>query len=199
MTTTLFDPTQLALLGRRHRVTLAEYHRMAEAGVFGPEPRVELLDGVIVEKMTKNPPHVIATDLVQAVLSRLIPRGFFVSMGNPVAIAERDSEPGPDAAVVRGAPRDYVGRRRTARDAALVVEVADSSYDVDSGVKAAIYAAAGVPVFWLLDLNRQRLEIHTEPSPAGYGQRVDLRADDPAPIVLDGVEIARIAVSEMLP
>jgi Uma2 family endonuclease len=199
MTTSLLDPAQIVLLGRRHRVTLAEYHRMAEAGVFGPEPRVELLEGVIVEKMTKNPPHVIATDLIDNLLHRLVPADYFVSMGNPVAIAERDSEPEPDAAVVRGTPRDYIGRRRTARDAALVVEVADSSYDVDSRVKAAVYAAAGVPVYWLLDLNRRRLEIHADPTPAGYARLDVADADGAAPLVLDGAEVARFAVGEVLP
>lgn len=110
MTTSLLDPAQLALLGRRHRVTLAEFHRMAEAGVFGPDPRVELLEGSLVEKSAKSPSHVLATDLLGTRLHHLLPPGYFVSMGNPAAIAERDSEPEPDAAVVRGA--------------ALVVEVA---------------------------------------------------------------------------
>ncbi len=84
-----------ALLLARRRITVAEYHRMAEAGVFGPDARVELLEGVIVSKMSKNPPHVLATDLLDDLLHRLVPADFFVSMGNPVTIEERDSEPDP--------------------------------------------------------------------------------------------------------
>ena len=62
-----------SLLDFRHRITVEEYHRMAEAGIFGPEPRLELLEGVLIDKMTKNPPHVLATDLLDEFLHRFCP------------------------------------------------------------------------------------------------------------------------------
>ncbi len=195
----LLEKDHRLLLDRRHRVTLAEYHRMAEAGVFGVDPHIELLEGMIVARATENSPHVLATDLVQSLLTRLVPPGFYVSMGNPVAIAERDSEPEPDAAIVRGTPRDYTARRRTARDAAVVIEITDTSYDLDSRVKTALYGAAGVPIYWLLDLNRQRLEIHSDPSLDGYRRRVEREADALVPILLDGVEVAQFPLREILP
>src|SRR5690606_34790079 len=108
---------------------------------------------VVVDKMTKNLPHVHATDLIQYLLIRLVPAGYFFSMGNPVTIAERDSEPEPDAMVLRGNLADFSGRRRTPQDAALVIEVSDSSYAYDRRAKWVAYAAASVPVYWLLDLN----------------------------------------------
>src|SRR5690349_7585837 len=95
------------LFEARHRFTVAEYHRMAEAGVFGPEPRVELLEGVIVEKTTKNPPHNLASDLIDDYLRRLVPAGYFLSVATSVTINERDSEPEPDAMILRGRLRDY--------------------------------------------------------------------------------------------
>ena len=72
-----------SLLDYRHRITVEEYHRMVDAGVFGPEPRLELLEGVLIDKMTKNPPHILATDLLDEILHRLLPRGsgYFVSIG----------------------------------------------------------------------------------------------------------------------
>ncbi|CAN5894146.1 Uma2 family endonuclease [soil metagenome] len=187
----------------RHRITVEEFHRMAELGVFGAEPRVELLEGVIVDKMTKNPPHVIATDLIQEMFGRLLPVGYFASMGNPVSIEERDSEPEPDVQVIRGRPRDSLGRRRTQADAALVIEVSDTSYAFDRYQKSKIYAAARVPVYWILDLNRRRLEVHTDPISEGAEAifrafQIYLESEE-APLILDGREVARFALKDILP
>ncbi len=193
----------VSLFDLRHRVTVAEYHRMAEAGVFGPEPRFELLEGVIVEKMTKNPPHVISTDLIDELLHRIVPGGYFVSMGNPITIEESDSEPEPDAMVVRGRIRDFAGKRRTPADAMLVIEVSDSSYHFDRGPKWVAYAGAGVPFYWIVDLNRNRLEVHSEPTGRGdsarYAHTRLYGPEEEVPFVLDGREIARFAAREILP
>jgi len=194
-----------SLLDFRHRITVEEYHRMAEAGVFGPEPRVELLEGVLIDKMPKNPPHIVATDLLEELLHHLLPRGsgYCITMGNPVTIEDRDSEPEPDAMIVRGNLRDYVGRRRTPADAALVIEVANTSYAIDRHHKWITYAAARVPIYWIVDLGRRRLEIHSEPAGQGetayYGLTQILGQDDEVALVLDGREIARFAVREILP
>jgi Uma2 family endonuclease len=197
--------TQGRLFDARHRITVEEYHRMIDAGVFGPEPRIELLEGVIVDKMTKKPPHVLATDLVEELLHYLLPRGcgYAISMGNPVTIEDRDGEPEPDAMVLRGRLRDYTGRRRTPADAALVAEVSQTSYNYDRYDKWLTYAASRVPVYWILDLNARRLEVHTEPTGGGeaanYARTEFYGPDDEVPLVLDGREIARFAVKEILP
>jgi len=194
-----------SLLDFRHRITVEEYHRMAEAGVFGPEPRLELLEGVLIDKMTKNPPHILATDLLEEPLHRLLPRGsgYCISMGNPVTIEDRDGEPEPDAMILRGNLRDYTGRRRAPADVALVIEVASTSYAFDRSSKWVAYAVACVPVYWIVDLGRRRLEIHSEPAGQGetayYGLTQILGQDDEVALVLDGREIARFAVREILP
>lgn len=197
------DPHLPTLHDYRHRVTVEEFHRMAELGVFGNEPRVELLEGVIVDQMTKNLPHVHATDLIQYLLIRLVPPGYFFSMGNPVTIAERDSEPEPDAMIVRGNLNDFKGRRRTPQDAALIIEISDTSYSFDRFQKSKIYATARVPVYWLLDLNRRRLEVHTDPIGEGTESvyrvtQLYLEAED-LPLILDGREVARFALKDILP
>ncbi len=187
----------------RHRVTVAEYHRMAESGIFGPEPRLELLEGVIVDKMTKNPPHNLTCDLVQHLFTSLMPVGFYISMGTSMTIEEREGEPEPDALVLRGKPRDYAGKRRTPSDAAMLIEVSDTSYNYDRFAKWAAYAAARVPVYWIVDLNRRRLEVHSEPEGAGetayYAQTRIHNEDHEVPLILDGRELARFAVREILP
>jgi Uma2 family endonuclease len=178
---------------------------MMDAGVFGPEPRVELLEGVIVNKMTKKPPHVLATDLLEELLHHLLPRGcgYSISMGNPVTIEDRDGEPEPDAMVLRGKLRDYTGRRRTPADAVLVAEVSQTSYNYDRYDKWVTYAAARVPIYWILDLNTRRLEVHTEPTGDGlaatYARTQIYGPDDEVPLILDGREIARFPVKEILP
>jgi Uma2 family endonuclease len=192
------DPL-VPLMEQRHRITVAEYHQMADAGVFGYEHRVELLEGVIVDKMTKYPPHNLACDLVQHLLGRLVPPGYFVSMATSLTIEGRDGEPEPDAMVLRGQLRDYAGRPRTPADAALVVEVAESSYRIDRVTKWAMYAASGVPVYWIIDLNRKRLEVHTEPRDSGYSRIALLDPADEVPLTLDGREVARFVVRDILP
>jgi hypothetical protein len=187
------------LFARRHRITVEEYHRMADAGIFGPEPRFELIEGVIVEKMTKNPPHTLATQQLETILHRIVPAGWFVTAGNPVRIPALDTEPEPDLQVVRGQPRDHQGRHEP-RDVGLLIEVSDTSYTYDRHTKWPIYATARIACYWILDLNRRVLEVHTDPTPQGwYGSSRTLGPDDAAAIELDGHEVGRVAVRDILP
>ncbi|MFO0891367.1 MAG: Uma2 family endonuclease [Isosphaeraceae bacterium] len=191
------------LMDFHHRITVDEYHQILESGALGPEPRVELLEGVILDKMTKNPPHNLACDLLQHQLSALIPPGFFLSMATSMTIEDRQGEPEPDAWILRGAPRDYAGRRRTPTDSPLVIEVADTSYELDRHQKLTTYAASGIPIYWLIDLNRRRIEVHGQPggqgSEAYYAQTRIYAEEEHVPLVLDGKEHATIAVRELLP
>jgi Uma2 family endonuclease len=129
--------------------------------------------------------------------------GYFHSMATSMAIEDRDGEPEPDVMVLRGELRDYAGRRRTPADAALLTEVSDTSYDYDRYAKWVTYAAARVPVYWILDLNRRQLEVHTEPTGEGedaaYAQTQIFGPDDEVALVLDGREVGRFAVREILP
>lgn len=201
-------PTEAADVGeplfeQRERISVSKYHRMIEAGIFDADSRVELIEGVIVAKMGKNEPHVTCSDLIDALLQRSIPVGYFVSMGNPVTIAERDSEPEPDAQIVRGAIRDFRGRRRTQRDAAMVVEISDSTYRMDRYRKWKTYAGAGVPIYWIVNLNENRLECYSNPVGTGAEARYDttvlLGPDADVPLILDGQEVARFPVRDLLP
>ncbi|ODT97893.1 MAG: hypothetical protein ABS79_06770 [Planctomycetes bacterium SCN 63-9] len=192
-----------SLFDHRRRITVDEYHRIVEAGILGAEPRVELLDGVIVNKMTKNPPHNLACDLIQHLMMSLVGTGHFISMGTSMTVEEYQGEPEPDAMILRGKPRDYTNRRRTPENAPLVIEVSDTSYSEDRSVKWSLYAASGIPVYWILNLKQNQLEIHAEPTGRGeaasYAQRTILGPDDEVPLVLDGREIGRFILREILP
>ena len=91
-----------------------------------------------------------------------------VSVQNPLLLRTEDSEPQPDVALLRPRPDFYTHSHPEAPDVYLVIEVADTSVVADREVKFPIYARAGVPEVWLLDVATQRLEAHRHPTPAGY-------------------------------
>ena len=149
------------------RFSVDEYHRLIRDGYFDDRERIELLEGWIVPKMTKNPAHDVAIDLGQEVLRGVVPGGWRVR--GQSAVTTKDSEPEPDLAVVRGQVRDYRDRHPGPGDMALVVEVADSSLSRDRGLKLRIYAKAGVPVYWIVNLVDGLVEVYTEPDEGGRG------------------------------
>jgi Uma2 family endonuclease len=188
---------------RLYRLSVDQYHAMAEAGILGTHDRIELIEGLLVNKMTKHDPHILATELTQGVLSRTLPAGWYVSMQNPITIADADSEPEPDAKVVRGVPRDYRGRRVVGTDVALVIEISDSSLRDDQTTKKALYALASIPFYWIINLVANRLEVYSDPTgpdpSPDYRRRSDHGPDDVVPLILDGQEVARISVRDLLP
>lgn len=151
--------------------------------------------------MTKNPAHCLALGLVQDALAILLPRGWHLKIQGSVTTA--DSEPEPDVAVVRGQRRDCKGRHPGTEDIAMVVEVADTSLRRDRGPKRRIYARAGIPVYWIVNLTARRIEVYTVPMSAGkrtgYRQHREYEPSEAVPVVRDGVEFGSLAVRELLP
>lgn len=183
------------------RFTVDEYHQMLRAGVFVDGDPFELLEGWIIPKMPKNPPHEIAIGLIQRVLLRLLPDGW--DLRNQGSITTGSSEPEPDFAIFRGNVREYRGRHPGPGDIALVIEVSDSSLDRDRTLKARIYAHAAIPTYWIVNVAEGRVEVHTDPTgPAkspSYRSVVAVGPDGELPLVLDGGEVARVAARDILP
>jgi len=184
-----------------YRLSVEQYHQMIAAGILTPEDRVELLEGLLVRQMTKGPPHTLSTQLLRDALPQVLPVSWFVNDQEPIAAVV--SEPEPDAAVVRGDRRQYADRRSEAPDVALVVEVADTSLARDRGTKKRSYARSNIPVFWIVNLVDRRIEVYTEPTgPAeqpDYRQYQEFDPDDTLPVVIDGREVGRLAVKDVLP
>jgi Uma2 family endonuclease len=147
----------------RRRFTLQEYQWLVQQGFFGDD-RVELIDGEIVRMAPTGPEHSISTDRIAGHLVLLLSgKPYYVRIQNPLAIG--DHEPVPDVAVVPGSPEDY--RQAHPSTALLVIEVADTSLEYDRTVKASLYASAGIPEYWVVNLVERRLEVYREPtSPA---------------------------------
>lgn len=187
--------------GPVRRFTVEEFQELVRLGFFAEDEKFELLEGWIVRKMVKNPPHEVAIDLATDALKTALPRGWRVR--NQSSIVATRSQPEPDLCVVRGTARDYLKRHPRAEDIALVIEVADSSVARDRGLKARVYARMPVPFYWIVNLVDGCVEVYSEPSglakEAGYRRREVVGREGSVGLMIDGREVARIAAIDLLP
>jgi Uma2 family endonuclease len=178
-----------------YRMTVDEYERMNGAL---DNDRVELIDGYLVTKMGKKPPHVWAVDSIEEFLRpRLSAARWCLRRESPVRIPKFD-EPEPDLVLARGSRKSYRRRHPEPADVALVIEVSDTTYPRDRGEKWAAYARAGIPVYWIVNLLQRRIEVYTKPERTGYQSRQDYHPGDVVPLVIGGRRRGQIAVDEIL-
>lgn len=180
---------------RRRRWTVDEYERMARTGVLHPDDRVELLEGEIVAMTPIGPTHASIVDRLNRLFVRLAGDRAIVRVQHPLRIAPH-SEPEPDLVIAH--PRDdfFASGHPTPAEVFLAVEVADSSLSFDRAVKVPLYARAGVPVVWLVDVQGRAVHVHAEPaggtyrrvSTAGRGGQLSVRiADTDHPVAVGDV------------
>lgn len=181
-----------------YRMSVEEYEAMVASGAFPKRRRLHLIQGLLVEKMTRNPPHTMADELCGRELLRVLPPGWHVRTAKPIRLPGQASKPEPDRCVVRGDVRDY--RQDPGPDEiALVVEVADSSLTVDRDYVARLYGPAGIPVCWIVNLNDRQVEVYTQPGAGGYASCVDFQPGDTIPMEIAGQPVGRIAVDDLMP
>jgi Uma2 family endonuclease len=145
-------------------LTQDEVLLMVEAGILGDDEPVELLHGVLTAVSAKTPGHeAVKLRLVRWLAAGAAAGRFDVRIEGPVSVPDRTSLPEPDVAVVQR--DDTVAHPATAL---LVVEVAVSSLRVDTTIKPDLYAAAGVPEYWVVDVGERRLRVFSDPGPEGY-------------------------------
>jgi Uma2 family endonuclease len=149
--------------------TVDEYYQMAEAGILMEDDRVELLEGEVVEMTPIGRRHAACVNRLNRLFSRQVGEHAIVSIQNPVHLSEY-SEPQPDLALLQPRPDFYAQAHPGTEDVLLVVEVAETSADSDRNVKVPLYARAGIPEVWLVDLAEECVEIYRKPSPRGYGE-----------------------------
>ena len=162
----------------RHKLDVDAYHRMADAGIFGEEERIELIDGDLIDMAPIGQGHAaVVSGLVEAFVVACVGRAI-VSPPTPSRRA-RSPEPQPDLAVLRRRADFYgSGERPGPSDVLLVVEVADSSLRFDRTVKLPLYARAGIVELWIVDLRRRSLEAYRNPTGDGYGETTTHRSGD---------------------
>jgi Uma2 family endonuclease len=178
------------------RYTAERYLALVEAGVLGPDDRVELLEGVIVAMTPQNPPHAAAIRRIDDALRDAIGKRAVVSVQLPLVVGGY-SVPEPDVAVLPGQQSDYDRAHPTT--ALLVVEVADTSLLQDRLTKAAIYAAAGIPEYWLVNLRDDCIEAFRAPEPTASRYGTTLVAKRGERLEIGALSGASVAVSDLLP
>ncbi len=191
MSTIAKTATPLAAGGR---MTVDEFERFTE----DLDEPFELIEGLMVAKVTKKPPHLTTTENVRDELLALFSRPKWrVSTESPVRIPEYN-EPEPDVMLIRGSTKKYEGRIPVSADLALVVEVSHSTLTKDHK-RIAIYGAAKIPVYWIVNIDYQQVEVYTLKRRGGYGKARIYKRGESVPVDVDGAEIGRIAVDDMLP
>lgn len=144
---------------RKHRWTHDEYLQAHELGWF-ENKRTELIEGEIVYMPAMNVKHFQGVVRADRILQRIFSEGFFVSTQCPLNVSEI-SDPEPDVAVIEGKLEDF--KADLPKTAALVIEIADSSLTYDRTEKASLYAKAGVPDYWIVNIKDRRLEVRRRP------------------------------------
>ncbi len=209
MSTTLLDEVRSGAAPALVPITVDQYQLMIDTGILHDGDPIELIDGLLVRKdrsargedeMTHNPRHVLLISRLQHVLT--LPcesAGFYLRIQVPVALTNINA-PEPDVAVARGMEEDYVDRHPGPADLPLVIEVADSSLRMDRTTKQRLYATAGIPQYWLVNLTESQIEVYERPDASsgkyelttryGLGQTISW--------VMSPTQILEISVTDLL-
>jgi Uma2 family endonuclease len=186
--------THSDVLERQRRITVDEYHRMIEAGTLGEDDHVELIAGAVVAMTPQGPAHA----LVIQNLNRLVAQGLAADLALrpqlPLTLPE-DSEPEPDLAVVR--LEDARSRGNHPRTALLVVEVAGDSLRLDRQTKAALYARAGIPEYWIVNLAETTVEVHRDPDSETGAYRAKAVVSSESTLAATSVPGLRVNVADL--
>lgn len=151
----------------RHVISVAAFHRMGETGILGPQDRVELIDGEIIDMSPIGVLHAAIVARLASYLSQRLGAMAIVWCQNPLQLDDR-SEPEPDIAVLRPRSDLYTTSHPGADDALLVIEVSDTSLAYDLGTKVPLYARHGIPEVWVIDASTRRIRVFRRP--IGVGQ-----------------------------
>jgi Uma2 family endonuclease len=180
---------------QRRRFTVEEYYRMAEVGILGPTDRVELIEGEIVQISPISHLHSACVVALGEALKHAFGDRGLLSPQNPLRLP-RDTVPQPDVVFLRPPLSQYWARLPQPEDVLLLVEVAET-YRYDREVKVPLYARAGIPEVWIVDLNHNVVEVFRMPSPTGYGSIVRIERNGTiAPVAIPDVVVT---VADILP
>jgi Uma2 family endonuclease len=182
-------------------LTSDEFLAMVEAGIFEDDRRVFLWAGRVYEKMAKTQSHAIASVLINKALVKRLPEEWEVSPENPVRL-DGTHVPLPDYAVVRGPFQQYSDHPPRPEDVGLIIEIAVSILSRDVRERAEQFARAGVPAYWVIDVNGRQILEHRDPQTVDGGRRyATIRCAAPGEeieLILDGVSVARVPVAELI-
>lgn len=177
----------------KRRFSVEEYYRLAEVGILGPEDKVELINGEIIKMSPIGPRHASLVNRLNRLLLQLLDEKYLISPQNPVRLSFY-SEPEPDLAVLFFRDDYYRSQHPEPKDVALLIEVSDSTVEYDSKVKAPLYAEQGIQEYWMVDVQKGQLLVHTEPANSTYQKQIVFRQGEvlTSPMFPKGVSVTEL-------
>ncbi len=173
----------------RRLITVADYYKMAEAGILSPDDRIELIEGQIIEMSPIGSDHSGQVNRLTRLLINAVGDRAVLGVQNPVRLSDI-TEPEPDFAVLKPRQDDYAGSMPGPQDVLLLIEVSDSSLGYDRGVKARLYARHAIPEFWIVNVRNGTVVVHRAPAEGSYTSIVQITRHDTLTIAaLPGIEL----------
>lgn len=151
-------------------LSVKEYHKMEEVGILNPSDRVELIRGEIIKMSPFKSAHTSCVKRLTALMYRLVEELFTISVQDPITISDH-SEPEPDLALLKYSEDFYAQKHPQPKDVILLIEVSDSTLEIDRHVKMTLYAEAGIKEYWIINLIDQYIEIYKKPEGANFKLR----------------------------
>lgn len=191
----------MAVTLERHTIDTDTYHRMIETGILTEDDRqsplrVELIHGEIISMSPVGKLHVAVVDRISNLIKEIIGKQVIVRTQSPIVVSNR-SEPKPDITLLKPRADFYADQAAQPDDVLLVIEVAHTTWDTDYEVKRPLYASAGIPELWLVNLNKHEIEVHRTPAPGTYKSISILQSGDTVTLPVPGME-ATVEVDELL-
>lgn len=171
---------------KQRLLSVSEYHKMMDAGIFAEDDRLELINGQIVYMSPIGSFHAAMVRKLDDLLHSTLRNDALISAQNPVSIPDF-SEPEPDIAILKRREDYYAGGHPEPQDILLIIEVADSSLESDRNTKLPLYALAGIPAYWIINLLDQQIEMYH--TPAGNIYKVREIATMKDRVSLDSLEL----------
>ncbi len=167
----------MAVTLERHLIDTDTYHRMIDAGILAEDDRVELINGEIISMSPIGKLQSAIVDRISKVLNRKINMEAIVRTQSSIVIPNH-SEPEPDITLLKYRDDFYASRHAQPQDVLLTIEVAHTTWDTDYEVKRPLYATAGIPELWLVNVDKHEIEVHQNPAPGTYKNIRILQSDD---------------------
>jgi hypothetical protein len=183
-----------------YRLTVDQYEHMANVGILRCGDPIELIEGLLIHKMTQNPPHTTVLELLGDLLRSRLPEGWRLREQKPIRLT--DSVPEPDLVVVPGPATRYAKQHPLPIDIAIVIEVSDVTLRYDQETKKRIYARARLPIYWIINIPESKVEVYSQPragkSPT-YRHCQIYGRNEAVPFVIAGQELGPVPVRDLLP
>lgn len=174
---------------KRKRITVSNYHRMVEVGILAPDERIELIHGELIEMSPSGPLHSSIITRMHRFLQHKLGDDILIFAQSPISISTH-SEPEPDLTIVQWQVDFYAAKHPEPNDIHWLVEVSDRSLTKDKVVKAPLYASAGIPVFWMVNIPSHRLEVFTGPSEVGFQHHQVFEVTDQIQLPNSGIAVS---------